>query len=68
MKHIDNEAKVRMVQVSKHRWEIQTRHGYVLQGDITVSSPTEAEFFVKNYISSFPAWNYTVEPLEKKDN
>ncbi len=68
MKPIDNEATVKMVQVSKHRWEIQTRHGYVLKGDITVSNPMEAEFYVKNYISSYPAWKYTVEPLPPKDH
>lgn len=68
MKPIDNEASVRMVQVSKHRWEIQTRHGYVLKADITVSNPREAEMFVKNYISSYPTWKYTIEPLLPKDH
>lgn len=68
MKPIDNEAEVKMVQVSRHRWEIQTQHGYVLKADITVSNPMEAEMFVKNYISSYLAWSYVVQPIKPKDH
>lgn len=66
MKYIDNESKVRMVQRSKNRWELQTSKGYPLQTDITVSSKKEAEDFVKRYLTSFNCWTYEIIPLEEK--
>lgn len=66
MKHIDNEATIKIVQKSQSRWEIQTRHGYVLKADITLSTTHDAEVYVKGYLSSFLNWNYEVVPLEVK--
>lgn len=67
MKLLDNEATVLMVQISQSRWEIQTRNGFVLQGDITVSTNHEAEDAVKRYISSYLCWNYKMVPLKKDE-
>lgn len=64
-KAIDNEAVVRMVQLSRGCWEIQTRHGYVLKGDLQFGSKTEAEGYVRAYLSSFQCWNYELVPLRK---
>jgi hypothetical protein len=66
MKYLDNEAEVRIVQTSKNRWQIETQSGFILQSDITVSSPREAENFIKDYISSYRCWTYKVVPLEEK--
>lgn len=64
MKYEDNKAKIRIVQMAQSRWEIQTRHGYILKGDITVSTAHDAELYVKNYLSSFLCWEYEVIPLK----
>lgn len=65
MKRIDNEATVRIVQKSQVNWEIQTRSGHVLVPNITLSRPSDAEIYVKGYISSFQCWNYEVVPIVK---
>lgn len=65
MKHIDNEATVKMVQTSKSRWKLTTRSGYVLVDNLHIVSVREAEEYVKSYISCYHCWKYEIEPLAK---
>lgn len=65
MKYIDNEATVKMVQVSKSRWKLTTRSGHILAENLHIVSPREAEDYVKAYISCYHCWKYEIEPLPK---
>lgn len=56
-------AVVNMVQILPHVWQIESSTGHVMQKGITVHSITEAENYVKSYISSFTGWTATVVPL-----
>lgn len=60
---------LRIVQVSKHMWQLENSKGTVLTSDLTLESTYRAEEWIKNYISSFHCYNYEVIPLkkEKKD-
>lgn len=59
-------SKLKIVQQSQVNWQIQTPSGHVLQRDITIASPHEAERFIKGYISSFTNWTYEVVPIKKE--
>lgn len=67
MKYIDNEALVKMVEVNYGRWEIQTRRGYVIKGEIYVGTKTEAEDYIKRYLSSYLCWNYELIPMKERE-
>lgn len=56
-----------MRQTFKNKWRIESYKGTIIKKDITLASVTEAEDFIKNYVSSFtPAWGYEIVPLGKK--
>lgn len=59
-------STVKMIQHSKHKWCIKTDKGVVLQDEIVISSPFEAELYIKNYISSFQGWTYDIVNLDHK--
>jgi hypothetical protein len=59
-------GKVRMVQTMQHRWKIETEKGVVMQEDIILQNPTQAQGYVTNYISSFSGWTAEVVPLKKE--
>jgi hypothetical protein len=56
---------VYMVQTSRNRWKIQSESGRVLLDDIILSNETEAEEYVKGYVSSWN-WDYKMVPLEEQ--
>ena len=57
------EVSVSMVQILPHLWQIESSAGYVMEKGIIVHSVSEAEDYVKAYISSFTGWTSTVVPL-----
>lgn len=66
---VRNDRLLRIVQISKHMWQLENSIGIVLTSDLTLESAYRAEEWIKNYISSFQCYNYEVTPLkkEKKD-
>lgn len=58
--------KVRMVEVSKNRWELLGPRGNTIAEGMIVNSRSEAEEWVKAYISSFLGWSYDIISLEEK--
>lgn len=56
---------VHMRQLSKYQWEIVSESGNIIQNNISFSNTYKAEQYVKNYISSFVDWRYTIITLEK---
>ncbi len=53
---------VRMVQTSRHRWQLLSPNNNIMVDDILCQSPHKAEEWVKSYISSFPRWDYVIIP------
>lgn len=66
MRYIDNEAHIFIIQETQHRWRIETRGGFILQGDIFLDSNSQAEDYIKNYLSSYLCWSHEVIPLVNK--
>lgn len=59
------DRKVKIVQETKHRWRIENAEGLTILKDLTLESAYRAEEYIKNYISSFIAYNYEVVPLKE---
>lgn len=57
---------VNIVQVTAHRWQIESQKGIVMKKDITAHSTYEASEYCRKWISSFQAWDFRVVPLEVK--
>lgn len=55
-----------MIETSKNRWELQGPKGNTISENIPVNSKTEAEEWIKAYISSFTGWEYAMLPKENK--
>ncbi len=55
-----NDKTVKMIQVSKHRWDLVSPKGTVLTEGIILDSPFKAEEWVKSYISSYTGWSYEI--------
>lgn len=55
-----------MVQLTPHRWKIETKDGFLLKEDIVVHSVREAEDYVRQYVSSFTDWGYNIITLNLK--
>ena len=53
-----------MIETSKNRWELQGPKGNTISDNISVNSRTEAEEWVKAYISSYSGWLYEIVPKE----
>lgn len=56
-----------MVQLSKHKWRIETQNGTVIKDDVTVHSISEATEYIKRYISSYNDWDFNILPLKKRE-
>lgn len=56
-----------MVQLTPHKWQIETQNGSVMQTGITAHSVSEAVDYVNRYISSFNGWNYEIVLLETEE-
>ena len=59
--------KVKMVESMPNRWKIETEAGAVLQKDILVAGNHNASVYVKNYVSSFPNWDYELVPMPRQE-
>lgn len=51
---------VKMIQVSKHRWDLVSPSGAVLVEGVQLDSPFRAEEWVRSYISSYNGWSYVI--------
>jgi hypothetical protein len=57
-----------MIQLSKYHWHIVSPKGHIIQNNLSFSNRYRAEEYVKNYISSYVNWSYTVITLEEENN
>lgn len=55
------EIKVLMVQDAAARWHIESTDGKIIRDNLTMSSASEAEEFVRSYVSSFRCWTYELK-------
>lgn len=55
-----------MIQVAPQRWQLESQSGAILKDDLLMNSQFDAEKYVREYISSFPAWIYKMKPLAAK--
>ncbi len=60
------EKCVRMIQVSRYRWNLVAPKGSVMVEGLLCSSSYEAEEWVKKYVSSWPTWSYEVITRQEK--
>lgn len=63
MKHT---ITLRMVQVNKYSWVIESQEGHLMEGGIMLHSEKDALEYIKNYVSSFINWDYELVPMESK--
>lgn len=55
---------VRMVQTSRYNWHIESPDGkVVMKSDLTFHNKSQAEDYIKRYVSSYPNWRYVLVPL-----
>jgi hypothetical protein len=54
---------VYMIQTSRNRWKIQSESGNVILDDVMLSNKTEAEEYIKCYVSTW-TWDYRLVLLE----
>lgn len=57
-----------MVQLTPHKWQIESQNGAVIQTDITAHGQDEAKEYAKRYISSFSDWDFKIIPLIIENN
>jgi hypothetical protein len=50
--------KVKMVQVSKHRWNLVAPKGHVMVEGLYLESPFKASEWCAAYISTFQSWSF----------
>ncbi len=58
-------SRLKMVQYSKHKWDLQSPKGTVIAGDLTINTIYEARMFVEAYISGQPGWSYVILPMKE---
>ncbi len=51
---------VKMTEVGRNRWDLIGPKKNVIVGDLLLYSKTEAEEWVKAYISSYSGWTYEI--------
>lgn len=51
---------VKMIQVSKHRWDLVSPKGTTMVEGIILDSHFKAEEWVRGYISGYPSWKYVI--------
>lgn len=56
-----------MIQLTDHKWQLETDKGFVLKSDITAHSISEAKDYANRYISSFGSWSYDIVTLKLDD-
>ena len=56
---------IKMIQMARHRWRIESFDGKILLDDIILENPHDAKMFIKSYASSFPTWDWEFIPREK---
>lgn len=52
--------RVKMIQVSKHRWNLVAPKGHTMVEGLYLESPFKASEWCKSYISSFQDWSFEV--------
>jgi hypothetical protein len=57
---MESSKHVTLVKGAGNRWDLVSPKGHVIIGDILLYSRTEAEAWVKNYISSYLGWSYEI--------
>lgn len=55
-----------MTQIYGHSWNIVSKDGHILQKSIRLNSYSEAEDYVRRYISSYQDWTYEMRPKNEK--
>ncbi len=59
------DKKVKMIQVTRYRWELRAPKGALLVDNLLIDSRHKAEEWVKSYVSSYNDWTYEI--IMKKD-
>lgn len=58
---------IKMIQVSKYRWQIESLNGKIIKDDIYLNDEAQAAEYVKAFASSF-GWNWEVYAQKKTDS
>ena len=58
---------VKMRQLSKYQWQIESPKGHVIQTGISFASPYKAEQYVIRYVSGFLNWSYDLVLMEGQE-
>lgn len=62
---MDKNKRIKMIQRSKHKWDLLAPNDKVMVSDLTLNSIFEAIRYAEGYCSSFNCWSYVIVP--KKD-
>jgi hypothetical protein len=58
-----NNKYLKLIQISRYRWKLVSYKGHVIVDEVMVTSSYKAEEWCKQYISSFPGWDYEIIPM-----